>query len=64
MSEETKKTAQELEECDLDAVAGGGTKDIQGIDIVIVREPRGKASILTSPPKTTQPVKPRSGPVG
>ena len=56
MSEETKKTAQELEECDLDAVVGGGTKEIDGIDIVITREGKGKPSILTSPPKTTQPV--------
>ena len=63
MSEETKKTAQELEECDLDAVAGGGAKDIEGIDIVITREGKGKgkASIFTSPPKTTQPVR---GPLG
>ena len=61
MSEETKKTAQELEECDLDAVAGGSAKDIEGIDIVIKREPAGKASTLTSPPKTTQPVR---GPQG
>ena len=61
MSEETEKTAQELEECDLDAVAGGRAKDIEGIDIVIKREPAGKASILTRPPKTTQPVR---GPQG
>ena len=58
MSEETKKTAQELEECDLDAVVGGDAKDIEGVDIVITREGKGKgkASILTRPPKTTQPV--------
>ena len=63
MSEETKKTAQELEECNLDAVAGGSTKDIEGIDIVIKREPAGKGSILTSPPKTTPRVTPRPGPI-
>ena len=63
MSEETKKTAQELEECDLDAVAGGTAKDIEGVDIVIKREPAGKGSILTSPPKTTPRVTPRPGPI-
>lgn len=42
MSEEKKKTANEIEESDLDHVSGGSAKDIDGVDVIIVRKPPRK----------------------
>jgi hypothetical protein len=49
MSEETKKVEQaeqeanaaELSERDLDSVAGGGSENIGGIDIIVKKKPSG-----------------------
>ena len=44
MSEEIKKTEhqEEIADQDLDTVAGGSVKDIDGVDVIIKRKPAGK----------------------
>ena len=42
MNEEKKKTANEIEESDLDQVSGGTAKDVDGLDIIIKKKPQPK----------------------
>ena len=42
MSEEKMKTANEIEESDLDHVSGGSAKDIDGVDVIIKKKPQPK----------------------
>ncbi len=39
MSEENKKSSNQLEESELDRISGGGAKEIEGVDITIKKKP-------------------------